>query len=71
MSSLNISFSPTAVFIFAAVTVVIAGAIVFSATCTALWSSDPAQREHARLVLADLLHTVRVLGRGDNGEPRS
>ncbi|WP_287016162.1 hypothetical protein [Gordonia sp. (in: high G+C Gram-positive bacteria)] len=67
MSSFNLSISPTAVLVGI---IALAGLLLLLATCTALWSPDPAQREHARLVLADLLRTLRVLGRGDNGEPR-
>ncbi|OUC76703.1 MULTISPECIES: hypothetical protein [Gordonia] len=68
MSSLNFSTLPPALL---AAAIGIAGAVLLSTTCTALWSPDPVQREHARLVLADLLHTVRVvLGRGDR-ESRS
>ncbi|MDT0224123.1 hypothetical protein, partial [Gordonia sp. AC31] len=69
-SSFDLSISPTVVLV-GIIALAIAGLLLLLATCTALWSPDPAQREHARLVLADLLHTVRVLGRGDNGEPRS
>ena len=67
MSSFNLSISPTAVLVGI---IALAGLLLLLATCTALWSPDPAQREHARLVLADLLRTLRVLGRGDSGEPR-
>ena len=67
MSSFNLSISPTAVLVGI---IALAGLLLLLATCTALWSPDPAQREHARLVLADLLRPLRVLGRGDNGEPR-
>jgi hypothetical protein len=67
VSSFNLSISPTAVLVGI---IALAGLLLLLATCTALWSPDPAQREHARLVLADLLRTLRVLGRGDNGEPR-
>lgn len=50
MSSFNISISPTVVLV-GIIALAISGLLLLLATCTALWSPDPAQREHARLVL--------------------